>query len=299
MAVLALLTLAFSAAPALAIDSSDLPALADGPLPKNLKPTLTMAKNDRSKAYIDHCHVQQNLTASPAPCNYGDTSSSTTIVLFGDSHALSWFPAIEKLALAKHWKLISLTMSSCWPAYIPAFNTTTNKMMNNCAIWRDSALAQIQSIKPSLLFVAGTRGFATTNDFGDVASGDEKYQIWKAGIARTLKALVAASARVIYIGDIPISMYDVPVCLASNKGNYSNCATPYWMATDADWTIKERQAATSAGAEFVDPTFWICKTDPCSPIEGNRLIYLDAGHITATYSVTLEKPLWAAISGKK
>jgi len=277
-------------------DSTDLPVLADAPVPNNLKPTLSLIKSDRPTPYKDRCHVQQNLIASNNPCVYGDLNSKTTIVLFGDSHALSWFPAIERLALAKHWKLLSLTMSSCWPADIPAYNPKTKTTMDNCGLWRKNTLDQILNINPSWIFVTGTKGFATTNQSGDLAVEPDRTTIWQAGMTRTLQSLKAASSRVIYIGDTPNSIFDVPTCLAANLKNYANCATPFWNAADTDWTLIESAVARNVGVTFIDPTFWVCKSDPCSPLDANRQIYIDATHLSTTFSVTLERPLWAAVS---
>ena len=277
-------------------DSTDLPGLEDARVPSNIKPSLQNIKLDRPTPYRDHCHVQQNLLATDNPCVYGDTTSSTTIVLFGDSHALSWFPAIERLALAKHWKLISLTMSSCWPADIPAYNPKTKITMNNCSLWRKNTLKQILKIRPSWIFVTGTKGFATTGKNGQIAIEPERTTIWRTGMASTLQTLKSASSRVIYIGDTPNSIFDVPACLSSNLHNYANCATPFWNAVDTDWTLVEQGVARDSGVKFVDPTFWICKSDPCSPLDVNRQIYIDATHLSATFSVTLERPLWASVS---
>ncbi|MFI0721653.1 SGNH hydrolase domain-containing protein [Streptomyces sp. NPDC021224] len=62
--------------------------------------------------YRDGCHVGYASTKAP-DCVYGDPRSDTEVVLFGDSHAAQWFPALERLAGERHWKLISLTKASC------------------------------------------------------------------------------------------------------------------------------------------------------------------------------------------
>ena len=118
-----------ASAEATALSLTKLPALVDIAVPKILKPSIATAKQDRPTPYLDKCHTQQDLTASESDCHYGNKDSDQNIVLFGDSHALSWFPAIQKLAQAKDWSFYSLTMSSCWPANIPAWNSTTNRLM--------------------------------------------------------------------------------------------------------------------------------------------------------------------------
>jgi len=54
-------------------------------------------------------------------------------------------------------------------------------------------------------------------------------------------------------------------------------------------------AAVSTGAGFIDPTPWVCPTEPCPAIIGSLLVYLDAGHMTRTFSAELAPYLGAAL----
>ena len=273
-----------------------LPKTIDVPVPPNLNPSLANVAKDRPTPYQDRCHTQQNLTASLEDCIYGNPKSKTTIVLFGDSHALSWFPAIERLANAKNWRLLSLTMSSCWPSDIPAWNSTKKALMPNCAIWRKNTLKQIVQLHPAMVFVTGTRGFSTINSKGDVLVNDVREMAWEAGMKRTLDTLKTASSNVIFISDTPLSMFNPPTCLAAHKASILACSTPISAAVSLDWLGHEADVAKSESVTWVDPTTWVCPSDPCSPIAGKTLVYVDAGHLTATFARTLEKPLWKEIS---
>lgn len=274
------------------------PALIDHPISDALAATLSSIPTDMPKPYKDRCHVQQNLTITTSSCLYGNLNSKRTIVLFGDSHALSWFPAIEKLAIAKKWRLLSLTMSSCWPATIPAWNPVTNLLMNNCAIWRKSALKQIAQVKPYLTFITGTRGFATIDSSGNLLTGDARTAAWRSGITTTVKAIKSASQNTVMISDTPVSLYTFPDCLSYSPDSIELCATPSSTAIDTDWLTTERDTATNLGILWVNPTEWICNTDPCSPISGDSAIYRDGGHLTASFAVHLEAPLWAELSSE-
>ncbi|WP_409474085.1 hypothetical protein [Streptomyces sp. HC307] len=66
-------------------------------MPRNLSPSLPDIKKQRSAVYRDSCHVNYAATVSPA-CAYGDRSSDKVVVLYGDSHATQWFPAVERLS---------------------------------------------------------------------------------------------------------------------------------------------------------------------------------------------------------
>ena len=273
-----------------------LPATVDHAVPTNLKPTLANAKKDRPKPYADHCHTQQNLIASTAKCVYGNLTSKTTIVLFGDSHALSWFPAVESLAKLKKWRLYSLTMSSCWPADIPAWNSTTVKLMTNCTIWRNNTLTQIARIRPAIVLVSGTRGFATVGADNKVLVGDERTRAWQAGMVRTIDRLKLAAKHVYLIDDTPASNFDPYICLSAHLKSILACSTPVAAAVSTTWLSVEKGVAESEKIPWIDPTLWVCSTNPCPPILGNTLIYVDGGHMTGTFDLTLEKRLAEKIS---
>ena len=83
------LALIVSVVPQAQADGYTLTPLVSSPLPVNLSPSLDNAKNDRPTPYKDRCHVQQNLVTTKSSCTYGNLHSSKTIVLFGDSHAMT------------------------------------------------------------------------------------------------------------------------------------------------------------------------------------------------------------------
>ncbi len=276
--------------------SSLRPNTIDRPVPANLEPQLINAKNDRAISYADRCHTQQDLPPSTAPCIYGDTSSNTTVVLFGDSHALSWFPAMNTVAKRNHWKLLSLTMSACSPADIPAWDPSNNAVMKNCAIWRTQSLQKIAQAHPLVIVVAGTRGFATLNSKGKLAKGDPRTAIWRAGMKRTVDQLKTASQKIVYLADTPQSLVDPPVCLSAHPKSSIACATPVDKAIQPTWIEQELAMTNEEKILFVDPELWVCPTSPCPVILGNILIYLDGGHLTATFSAALAGRLQKAIA---
>jgi len=55
----------------------------------------------------------------------------------------------------------------------------------------------------------------------------------------TLETLKKASKRVVYLGDTPISDYDVPVCLKAHFTSIAACATPFAKAVSMAWRSEE------------------------------------------------------------
>jgi len=130
------------------------------------------------------------------------------VVLFGDSHALQWFPAFEKLANRHGWRLLSLTRSSCSPAAVPVINSKLKRVYRECDGWRDSALARIREVKPRLVVVSSSTGYRSALA-GHPADPDG---LWAAAWARLFAELGAGTGNVALLGDTPFLSRDPADC---------------------------------------------------------------------------------------
>ncbi len=278
-----------------AILTSDRPGTPDGPVPPDLQPSIGGARQDYPVAYLDGCHTQTNGHPSVDNCVYGNSTGDTTIALFGDSHALAWFPAVQRIAQQQGWRFLSLTMSACSPADISVWIPSSKRISTECTAWREGALQRLVQERPAIILVAGTRGFENTDASGAVLTGDARTAAWQVGMHRTLDRLVSAAGRVIVIADGPLSRVDPPVCLSQHPTSVLACATPVADAVNSAWLDVEREAAQGAGTGFIDPGFWVCPSSPCPVVLGNFLIYRDAGHLTATFSAALSDRLEHAV----
>ena len=55
-------------------------------------------------------------------CATGDTASTTTVALVGDSHAAMWNPAFQQIATQRHWRLEMLAKAACPLMDLPITN---------------------------------------------------------------------------------------------------------------------------------------------------------------------------------
>lgn len=271
------------------------PVSVDFSLPVDLQPSLLIAGKDRPIPYADGCHTQMNLRASIKPCIFGDKTSNTTVVLFGDSHALAWFPAFNEVAKENHWKLISLTMSACTPAAINAYNRATAATMKNCPIWRSASINKIISMQPYMVLVASSRGFATAAK-GAIVTGAARTARFVAGMNKTISQLESSGARVLMMSDTPALSQDPLVCLSAHPTSTLDCATPAATAISNDWIAVETQVASHNLVPLIKPQLWVCPSDPCPVVIGKILTYFDTGHMTATFSQALAGQLKSAIN---
>jgi hypothetical protein len=251
------------------------------------------AHQDLPVIYADGCELEE-LTTVSGPCVYGVPNSQTTVVLFGDSHAAQWFPALDRLALERSWRLVSLTKTLCGAVDHPVWDGHLKRAYSECDIWRAAAVRRILSLHPALVVVANSK-FASFEIDGRQATGSETASGWVSAVASMLRLLGAPETRVVLIGDTPEMVSDPAVCLSAHLDDALACARPRAEAVDWQRLEADRLAAQAAGAIFIDPTPWVCPTEPCPVVVGSLLVYLDGGHINETFSTALAPYLGAAI----
>ena len=269
-----------------------LPPPPGGPVPSDLLPPLTQARDDIPSIYDNGCHLAQPTTAIPE-CVVGDPDSATVVVLIGDSHAAQWFPALERLAVERSWRLVSLTKSACTPAWITVWNSTFKRAYTECDEWRDRVVDRVEEERPALVIVASSHPYRSAAN-GTSPESDGGVAL-AAGLADTLRRLRPLAGTIALIGDTPKFDRDPPDCLSSHLDEALDCAEPRATMVDARWLAEERRIAEQAGATFIDPTGWACPTDPCPPVIGRYLVYRDTHHLATPYVVALREHLAAAL----
>ena len=271
-----------------------LPALVPSPVPGDLVPSLATARDDLPVIYSDGCHVDQPDTAI-GTCAFGDTGSSTTIVLMGDSHAAQWFPAIDRLAKDNHWRFVSLTKSACSAADVRVWNQSFNREYSECDQWREAVFARIDRERPAVVVLSDSTGYTLTID-GAMADLSDHEDVWATGLRHTIERVSGSSKSVAVIGQTVRMAEDPLDCLSAHLDDASACATPYAMAVLTRRLRLDRQVTERAGAMFIDPTGWQCFTDPCPAVLGRFLVYRDTHHMTATYARALGPRLRDALA---
>lgn len=223
--------------------------------------------------YIDGCHVNYGEPES-GECTYGDINSKTTIVLYGDSHAAQWFPALEVLANERGFKLVSLTKSACPSVDVPRDDRGAFKAVD-CDQWRVNSIARIQELAPTAVIMSNFQYFTPPSEYPD------RDKWWSDGQNRLLASLRGSSDHLIYINDTPHPSRDIPNCLASR--NSKSCDS-----------TEKTPIRIIPGFEKIDPTPWLC-TDICPAFLDGYVVYRDASHLTVDAALALKEQLEAAL----
>lgn len=253
-------------------------------VPENLRPSLREASTDQPRIYADGCHRSFSQTV-PADCVYGDRSAPR-IVLFGDSHAAQWFPALEGWASDNGYAVEVHTKSSC-----PSIDDVVLRdgvAYTECSQWRDAVIDKINEESPALVLIANF-GTATLSQ----PPGDTYAQTWAAALASTLSRITAPTA---IIADTPNLGQTPSVCLSAHLDDATACGLPRAEAMRGDVREAEATAAAAAGVPTIDLTDYLC-SDVCDPVIGDTLVYRDAHHLTATFSAELSGALGASLQG--
>ena len=226
--------------------------------------------------YGDDCHSNYGENES-GECAYGDLNSSTTIVLYGDSHAAQWFPTLLELANERNFKLVSLTKSACPSVDVPRADQGAYKNID-CETWRDKSVARIKQIRPAAVILSNFQHFTPPRGYPD----ENKW--WTDGQKRLLTSLRGSSDHLIYISDTPRPKRDIPNCLASRDVKSCN-------------TTERTPVKVIKGFETIDPAPWLC-SKYCPAIQDGYVVYRDASHISVAAALALKPQLEAALISK-
>ena len=217
----------------------------------------------------DGCHIAIGQTVSPR-CEYGDVNSERTIVLYGDSHAAQWFPALDLIGKKRGIKIVSLTKSAC-PSAEVIKELSSQYQVADCQAFRNSSISRIQELKPLAVILAGMQPF--TAPYSDKSAKSW----WLAGEKKVLNRIKSATAYPIYLTDTPLPRVDIPDCLVAGRG-------------DACDTSRPVDAEVAPGLIAINPTPWLCN-DKCPAVVDGIIAYRDQSHLTVQMSEHLSARL--------
>lgn len=256
-------------------------SLAPGPVPSNLNPPLTVASSQLRDLLSGGC-MRNGVQAGQPECATGDTSSATTVALIGDSHAVMWRPALERVAEERGWRLETMGKAVCPLLDLPIANPV-RRVVSRCVQWRDEIIDRLRANPPKLVVLSMWRGYVAGQ--GGYDPGFTSYnQAWNDSLTRLVKQLNSIGSKVLVLGPIPDPHESVPICLSGHLDDATACAVPRSKAVNESGIAAESAAAEAGGGQYVDVTDLFCTAERCPVVVGNTLVYFDWTHVTSQYS---------------
>lgn len=211
------------------------------------------------RIYEDGCQLDKRATRPNLKCVYGKVNAEKTIVLLGDSHAAQWFPAIDKWAKQRGFRLIVMTKSSCPASNIPLRDDGAFKA-SICQEFRKSATKEINRINPALVIMG------SAENHKDIER--ESY-----------RNLPDVNAKILVLIDTPWPNRDIPTCVADGSRKCD---------------ISRPVPIEYPGQESFDPISLLCQSTTCAATVDGVIAYRDHSHI----SVQMALKLYPALAQK-
>jgi peptidoglycan/LPS O-acetylase OafA/YrhL len=250
-----------------------------------VRPNPLEAWADRGESFADGCLVGISGTNSNR-CLYGDRDGDRTLILFGDSHAMQYFPPLQALAKRNHLRLIALTKAECTPAQVEVKSMVANREYSQCDAWREEELKRIEMAgRSTVVVMSSDTAYTPYGEDGEQLSGREAADAMEAGYLATLKRLHGLGLGTVVIRDTPVAPDVVPDCVSEHLDDLAACDFPH--ATTWEKEFERRAANRAPESRLIDLTPLICPQGICRSVIGNALVYRDDNHLTATFARTL------------
>jgi hypothetical protein len=257
-------------------------------VPSNLSPPLADASADRAAILVNGC-LRAYDEVDQGECATGDTASTTTVALVGDSHATTWSPAFREEAEHRHWRLETLGKEACPLMNLPLAYPRLHREYSECGRWRDRIVDRLRREHPRLVVLSMNRLYGAGYGFVPYDAA------WLHSLAVTVKQLRANGAKVLVLGPVPDPRSIVPNCLSAHLDDAMACSPPRSSAVNRSGVADEAGATEAGGGHYADVTELFCAAERCPVIIGNTLVYRDDNHVTMQYTRLLAPVLGALV----
>ena len=246
-------------------------------VPSNLSPPLADAAAEHNDLFGSGC-MRSGWQVTQPDCVTGDTASTTTVAVVGDSQATMWNPAFRAVAEQRHWRLEMLTKAACPLLDLPIASAQLHREYTECEQWRGQVTARLRAEHPRLVVVSMLR------EYGHGYWLTPYDPAWIDSLTRLVQHLRGSGAKVLVLGPTPDPGSVVPVCLSGHLDDAAACSAPMSTALNEAGIAAESEATKVVGGQYAGLTELFCTTERCPVIVGNTLVYQDKGHLTIEYS---------------
>jgi hypothetical protein len=217
------------------------------------------------------------------PCAFGvDAADAVRVVaLIGDSHASHWRAALQVVALARHWRGISITNGVC---PVSTFMQPAHGSRRQCRAW-NRAVERWLTRHPKVTAVVHAQ--INSRTFGAVHNHASQVRGYR-GIWRRLPKSVRD---IVAIRDDPFVAFDTASCVVRARALRERpgraCALSRAFSLHSDPLADAARGSRSRRVDLVDLTRYFCGSRLCYPVVGGALVHKDTHHLTRVFARTL------------
>jgi peptidoglycan/LPS O-acetylase OafA/YrhL len=217
-------------------------------------------------------------------CYYGDTTSTRTIILAGDSHAAHWIPALDAAARSMGDRLLVRSAGDCPLPGVHIVNPLTGHVSAACAAARAGTQRAIDELHPVAVVVGTFSGYK-----GRLVGlqGKSEAAAWAEAFSALSSEMRTRKIPLVVALDDPALSFDPIECIAKHRS--TNGCTPS-RAKALAVTGPFNQAVTagmlnSGYGSLFDPTQQICDAKHCRLQINGVYVFADNGHLTYRFAL--------------
>ena len=226
-------------------------------------------------------------------CNFGRPNSARRIFLIGDSHAMHWLPAVERVAKDLGFAVYSRTKSACITAPIAVFNGKLGRHYYECEEWRERVFQEIEQVKPELVLIGlSSRHRPLRPGTDEQLEGGERLAALAEAERKMIARITATGARVGLFADTPWLPENPLECLSTHKNELSQCRWEEKSAIQQNgfpWSLKHERPPPGVGVLDLRDQF--CWDGYCHAATARFVIIWDGHHMTRAFSASLSRVL--------
>lgn len=280
-------------APAALAASVGVAIVAHGALRTSVRQVSTVPQKMFAAARNDHMRHEcwgRTISEWRGPCAFGDTRSSTTLVLLGDSHAEHWLAALDRLGKERGWKVVALVKGGCPVADMRELldQRLLRRWYGECARFREGMIQKILAMRPTAVILSSWDHYVPID--GHASDWQVTRGVWERGLRRTYARLTGAGIRTIAMRGTPRTWFDVPQCLSRREAGLAfarACVYERSAGLTAEAARSQDRAARGLPVTFIDMNDEICPTARCGVMRTGIVMFSDDNHLTASFSRSL------------
>lgn len=229
-------------------------------------------KTRNHRAFLNDISLEQAIAGQFVELGSGETKNPINILIWGDSHAMSVTPVLDKLCRRFSWRGIEATHSATAPI-LGYVNTDKFGLMDKTPAFANAVLDFIAKKHVKNVVIAGVWNSYLTSDSA------------KTQILATVRAIMNTGARVYFLKDVPMQDHDlarltaVAVLHHSDLEQVGVTREQYQMANrDLNKTFEQ---ISQMGAIVLDPTdYFLNSKGLYGVVKNGQILYCDYHHLT-------------------
>ncbi|MEW1805603.1 acyltransferase family protein [Pseudarthrobacter sp. NPDC080039] len=191
------------------------------------------------------------------------------VVVLGDSHAQQYLAALEPVAAARGWELVTLLMPAC------RFGAESEARNAECNAYNKASSVYVLEHRPDAVFTVAS-----------LTHEDAPFETEVPGYLDGVKPFADAGIEIVGIRDNPRFTFNMPQC-AQRHGADAPACNPPMSESLVEPSPLENYRGKLPGLHLMDMSDFICARGVCPAVVGNVYVYKDDNHLARTYVQTM------------